>query len=189
MTADRPLHPSAIHRVLGAAFEALPAAVRAAHDHAGCLVATGRAEAEIGRGPIPRMICAALGLPRGGADQPVSVRFETDAAGTDRWWRDFAGRRYRSRSWAGTGRFAGFLVERQGLMTTIFALAVDGDRLHFRIARFGLLGMMLPRWLAPRCDACETGRDGLFAFDITIDVPLIGRLIRYRGTLRVGDSA
>jgi hypothetical protein len=181
--ADPPPRRSAIHRVLGTSFDRLPEPVRRLHDHAGRLVTSGRADAVVGRGVLPRLVAAWAGLPRSGTDQPVTVTFETDAAGVERWRRDFAGRRYRSRLWAGSGRFEGFLIERQGIMTTIFALDAAADRLHFRIVRFGVLGLMLPAAWMPRCDAYEAGVNGQFSFDITIDLPLIGRLIHYRGTL------
>jgi hypothetical protein len=175
--------PSAVHRALGGAFDGLPAAVRAVHDHPGRLTASGRADAALGPGLLPRVIAALVGMPRNGGDQPVTVTFETDDSGVDHWRRDFAGRRYRSRLFAGRGRLRGLLVERQGILTTGFALEAAPEALHFRVVRFGVLGLPLPAWLMPRCYAVETGAGGAFSFDITIDLPLIGRLIRYRGTL------
>jgi hypothetical protein len=175
--------PSAVHRVLGGAFDGLPAAVRVVHDHPGRLTASGRADAALGPGVLPRLITALVGMPRDGSDQPVTVTFETDTTGVDHWRRDFAGRRYRSRLFAGSGRWRGLLVERQGILTTGFALEAAPDALHYRVVRFGVLGLALPQWLTPRCHAVETGAGDRFSFDITIDLPGIGRLIRYCGTL------
>lgn len=86
---------------------------------------------------------------------------------------------------AGTALRAGLLVERQGIITSIFQLTGQVDRLEFRLSGFALFGVPLPRWLAPSCIATEAGRGGSFTFDITVDLPLIGRLIHYRGELAI----
>ncbi len=176
---------SAIHRVLGPDFDLLPPEVRDAHDHEGILVVAGTADVTATKGILPWLICAIVGLPRPGAGQPVTVSLETGVDGADFWQRDFNGRRYKSRLEAGQGRHAGQLVEHQGRMTNIFALAATPERLTFTLVGFAWLGIPLPRWLAPGCEAYETSQNGKFVFDITIDAPLVGRLIGYRGeTLR-----
>ena len=174
---------SAIHQVLGAAFDQLPAEVQAAHDHPGPLLLQGTADVEIGPGFLRWLACALTGLPRRGATQPTTVSLETDAEGIDHWYRNFNGRRYHSTLATGTGRLAGKLVEQQGPMTNVFALEAQSDRLIFRLERFAMLGVFLPAWLSPKCYAEETGHNGKFSFDITIDAPLVGRLVVYRGLL------
>jgi hypothetical protein len=177
-------HPvSAIHQVLGAAFDQLPAEVKAAHDHPGQLLLRGTANVEIGPGFLRWLACALIGLPRRGNDQPTTVSLATDAIGVDHWHRNFDGRRYHSALAAGTGRLTGKLVEQQGPMTNVFALEARPDRLIFRLERFAMLGIFLPAWLSPKCYAEETGYNGQFGFDITIDAPLVGRLVVYRGLL------
>ncbi|MCA3563927.1 MAG: DUF4166 domain-containing protein [Methylocystis sp.] len=42
----------------------------------------------------------------------------------------------------------------------------------------------MPRALLPAASTFETEAGGSFAFDIDIAVPLIGRIVTYRGTLR-----
>ena len=134
-------------------------------------------------GLLPRLICWAVGLPRHGADQPVSIAFFTNVDGVDRWLRDFDGRRYKSELRAGTGSRQGKLIEHLGMFTTVFALEARAGHLLFEVVQMKLLGVPLPRPLLLRCQAFETGQDGLFMFDIAIGMPLIGRLIHYRGTL------
>ena len=68
-------------------------------------------------------------------------------------------------------------------MTNVFALEAQPGRLIFRLERFAMLGIFLPMWLSPKCYAEETGYDGKFGFDITIDAPLVRRLVVYRGRL------
>jgi len=117
---------------------------------------------------------------------PVSIAFSTDAAGRDSWRRDFDGRRYSSRMEPGSGRRAGLLVERQQLFTWVFRLSVDADRrLILDVVAADILGMPIPWALAPRCHAFETGGGGKFTFDITVDLPVFGRLIHYSGVMEV----
>jgi hypothetical protein len=114
----------------------------------------------------------------------VTIAFSTDVDGRDSWLRDFDGRRYSSTMEPGTGHRVGLLVERQQLFTWIFRLSVDRDRrLILDVVAAALLGIPIPSTLAPRCHAFETGADGKFTFDITVDMPIFGRLIRYWGVM------
>ena len=80
----------------------------------------------------------------------------------------------------------GLLVERQQLFTWVFRLSVDADRrLILDVVAADVLGMPIPWALAPRCHAFETGGGGEFTFDITVDLPVFGRLIHYSGVMEV----
>jgi hypothetical protein len=172
--------PSAVARVLGADFARLPAEVRTAHSGE-TLFLTGRANADVGPGWVTAAIRGLFGFPRAGRDMPVTIAFATDVLGRDSWRRDFDGRRYSSTMQAGSGRYAGLLVERQQLFTWVFRLTAENDRLILELVASRVLGIPQPHWLAPRCFAFETGVDGKFTFDITVDLPIFGRLIRYWG--------
>ncbi len=174
---------SAIAQALEPAFDDLAAEVRAVHSGRD-LTTLGKAEAFIGANPLSALACFCFGLPRAGVNQPVSVRFLTGADGRDRWWRNFAGRKYSSTLTAAAPG-SGIVIERQGILTNIFHLTVEDRRLALRLVGFAVLGVPMPGWLRPRCIAHESGAEGKFTFDITVDMPVIGRLIHYRGTMDV----
>jgi len=179
---------SAVANVLGDLFTTLPVEVRTAHGGE-TLLLTGKANADVGRGWMPALIRALFGFPRPGRDMPVSIAFSTDASGQDSWRRDFDGRRYSSRMKPGTGRRAGLLVERQQLFTWVFRLSVDADRrLILDVVAADVIGIPMPSMLRPRCHAFETGADGKFTFDIVVDIPVFGRLIRYWGVMEVPNK-
>jgi hypothetical protein len=175
---------SAVAHVLGEAFVHLPAEVRTAHGGE-TLLLTGHANADVGPGWMPALIRGLFGFPRQGRDMPVSIAFSTDATGRDSWRRDFDRRRYSSTMEAGSGRRAGLLVERQQLFTWVFRLSVDGERLILELVAADFLGITMPRLIAPRCQAFETGAAGRFTFDITVDLPIFGQLIRYWGVMSI----
>ena len=75
-------------RVLGPAFDVLPARVRQLHDLAGVSVWVGRASVERGRSLPSRIAAALTGLPPEGPDQPLSVTFEPSGT-TEVWLRQF----------------------------------------------------------------------------------------------------
>ena len=182
------MSPSAIARVLGEAFARLSIEVRTAHSGETLFLA-GRANADVGSGWVPALIRVLFGFPRPGWDMPVSLAFSTDESGRDSWRRDFGGRRYSSMMGVGSGRRAGLLVERQQLFTWVFRLSVDADaRLILELVAADILGIPMPWVLAPRCRAFETGADGKFTFDITVDLPVFGRLIRYWGVMELPKS-
>ncbi len=183
ITASRhAAHPEPLFQaVLGPAFDALPAPVRALHMPGGALRASGTAQVD-GANTLPaRLAARLLGLPPAGRDVPVTVRIAA-ADGTERWERSFAGRRFRS-TLSATPRG---LAERFGPL--VFALAVTADATGIRamaVAGWRLGPLPLPRWLAPVSVASETvDASGRFRFDVALHLPLgLGRIVRYRGWL------
>ena len=178
---------SALHTALGDSFDCLPAAVRRFHDNDGILKTSGLAEARIAPGIVKALICRLIGFPRSGADQPVTVVFKIDAQGRDAWQRDFAGRRYRS--WFTPGHKPGLVVEHQLPFTNTFRLTATPRALRFEVVRFAVLGIPVPKPLAARCVATETDVEGRLRFEIAIDLPLLGHLIRYAGELTAEVSS
>jgi hypothetical protein len=168
--------------LLGDTFDRLPPAVRAVHGGTGPLVMIGTADVVQHPSLLARLICAAMRLPAPGRDVPVTLVFVRGDL-EDRWSRNFAGRRYASRLFAGERRGQRLLIERMGPITSLFRLIACHDALRLQLVGSRILGVPLPRWIAPRCHAEERDEDGCFTFDIPIDLPWLGRLIRYRGRL------
>ncbi|WP_170941324.1 DUF4166 domain-containing protein [Elstera cyanobacteriorum] len=173
--------PTLFRRMLGQAMDQLPAAVRAVHDTQGRIEVTGTAEVDAKPGLLPWLICAALGLPAAGSGVPVRIVFEMGPEG-DYWERHIGTRRYASHFVAGPR--AGVVIERMGAFASHFVLTATADRLYLTLDRCAFLGLPLPSWLAPRCSAEEAEIDGALLFDVPIDLPLLGRIIRYRGIVR-----
>lgn len=174
---------SLYERVLGEAFDMLPPRLRALHRPGAGSRWAGRAELERGRGPLPALVSWLFGFPPAGADLPVEVTFRVDAQGRETWERRFAGRAMRSTHEAGAGREAHLVVERFGPFAVGLALVRDGGRLLLLPRQARLWGVPLPRRLLPRGQGMEEERDGRFRFEVEIALPLIGRVVRYRGWL------
>jgi hypothetical protein len=51
----------------------------------------------------------------------------------------------------------------------------------------GWLRVPLPRWLGPRITACESGERDQVHVSVDVQVPLLGRLLAYQGTLTVEE--
>jgi hypothetical protein len=169
--------------LLGPAFEALPPAVQALHNSLSPRQWAGTATVRTGQGLLARIIKALLGFPPAADQVPVKVTF-TPEKGGERWTRDFGGRTFQSRQQAGRGRDEFLLVESFGPATILLALVVVGGRLFFVPRRWRLAGIPMPKALLPGGSSFEAETDGSFAFDIDIAVPLIGRIVAYKGTLR-----
>ncbi len=173
-------------RLLGPKFYALPPEIQAMHNVQGRLQAEGVSRIERGGNILVRVIAALFGFPRPGENVPVRVTFTQDGE-REVWQRNFAGNKLRTTQELGCGKYAGYLIEWFGPLSFVLAVpsGPDGLRLEPRGMRF--LGLPLPAFLWPRINARETVVDGKFAFDVVLDLPLIGRLIRYQGTLRLVD--
>ncbi len=169
-------------RLLGAAWDRLPEPLRRMHEPGGGMVAQGRATVEGAGNAAARLIARTFGFPPAGADVAVRVRFTPTAQG-ERWERDFAGWRFVSHQAEGRDRSDRLLAERFGPFTFGLALVLDGDRLRLVPRRWSLLGLPLPLALMPGGEAFETVEDGRFRFHVEIGLPLVGRIVRYRGWL------
>lgn len=164
---------------LGGAFEGLPGAVQATHDHVGPRRWSGRADVTRGTGWLARAIAWAFRFPAAAADVPVTV-LKTPVEGGEVWERRFGGQVFRSHLRAG----AGGLTERFGPLTFAIALEVREGALHWPVAGGWCLGVPLPRWLLPMSVAREYVEGGRFRFDVALHAPFVGLVVRYRGWLR-----
>lgn len=175
-------------RLIGDAFDNLPAAVRQVHSPSRPLHTAGRAEVVGADTLAGRLLCLLAGLPRPGRDVPVEVSF-TPLANGEHWRRRFASRRYASIMAAGDGVDAGTLIEHfTPLFDLVFRLEAQADALHWQVQRWRFLGLPLPGWTTPHIVAVEVDRDGRFCFDIRVAFPLVGPVVEYRGWLvSVGD--
>ncbi len=169
-------------RILGAAWQQLPRQIRDMHDIAAAQTAEGRADIERGGNPLSRIIGWLFGFPRQARDVPVTVRFTSDGR-RETWRRQFGAHAFSSVHTEGSGRSDKLLEERFGPFTFGLALVASRDRLSFVVRRWKVFGLPLPVALAPFGDSFEFVADGRFHFDVAIGLPLIGLIVRYRGSL------
>jgi hypothetical protein len=174
---ERDMPPPLYARAMGAAFEALPAAVRRMHEIWSDRGAVGEGRVTRGRSPLARLVAAAMRFPPEG-DWPVRVAF-VGRGGKERWTRDFGGHVFSSElSQAGEG-----VAERFGPLRFEFDLPSGPHGLAMRFRGWSAFSIPMPRFLAPRISAREWQEDARFRFDVAVALPLIGDVIRYEGWL------
>ncbi len=177
-TASLPLY----RRLLGDAYETMPAPLQAMHDLTGGMAAEGSATVTRGEGLLARLAAAVVGFPRAGANVPVRVDFGNEN-GRELWTRTFAGRTFHSTQEQGRGRYEWLVCERFGPLCAGMALVLDGGKLRLIVRRWSVFGIPLPLWLAPRGDSYEFAENGRFHFHVEIAHPLTGLIVGYRGWL------
>ena len=177
--AEQALPPPVYARVLGAAFEALPPAVRGLHDFHGDAGAVGEGTVVRGRSPLARLVGRVMRFPPSGTF-PLHVAF-AERGGRERWTRDFGGHVFASELSGEGGR----IVERFGPLRFAFALPCGGEGLEMRLEGWSAFRVKLPRLLAPRIAAREwEDKEGRFRFEVAVAMPLAGEVVRYAGWLR-----
>ena len=169
-------------RLLGDAWNALPESIRFLHGQSSRSTASGNATVTRGTGIVARIVARSFGFPQAAEDVDVMVSFERSGT-TERWTRTFGTQEFTSRQFEGTGRFERLLCEKFGPLTFGLALVVDSNRLIFIVRRWSLFGIPMPRFLVPKGKACEFEQSGTFHFDVEIQAPLIGMIVRYVGYL------
>ena len=169
-------------RLLGDAWNALPESIQFLHGQSSRSTASGNATVTRGTGFVARIVARSFGFPQAAEDVDVTVSFERSGT-TERWTRTFGTQEFTSRQFEGTGRFERLLCEKFGPLTFGLALVVDSNRLIFVVRRWSLFGIPMPRFLVPKGKACEFEQSGTFHFDVEIQAPLIGMIVRYVGYL------
>lgn len=179
--SDTELRPSLYRRVLGAAYDRQSRAGQALHD-VGPSHWKGRCSVIGAQTSAGRLASWLFQLPAATDDAAIAVEFAASGTG-ELWTRRIGTRVMRSRQFIGLRKPAGWIVERFGVFD--FDLDVQASDRRLRLAMVGMrcCGLPLPRALWPVIEAVESEEEGRFCFDVQIGLPLIGRLVRYRGWL------
>ena len=163
---------------MGARFAQLPHAVRAMHEALRDGGASGFAEVNGPTNILTAAIASVIGFPRAGTHE-LHVAFE-ERDGAETWTRAFGGKSFRSR----LNQRGDLLVERFGAFRFGFDLPSDEDGLTMVMRRWWIGPFRLPLALAPRSLAREWEENGRFHFDVPIALPILGRVVHYRGQLQ-----
>ena len=175
-------------RALGeAAFDQLPAALRRLHEGLGVVVWRGEAICDGPANPLAGLVGRMIGFPARSGVSPVEVVIDADGRRSI-WRRRIGPARFKSvLSYPHPG---GRIRERFGLVTVDLRLEAAPERLAYHVVGWRLGPIPLPRMLAPRTLTHEQiDAEGRFAFDVEIGLPMLGRVVRYRGWLTVANPA
>jgi hypothetical protein len=168
---------NAFKACLGAAFDQLPDTIRRAHS--GRIRLSGDVRVSRGTG-IANLLANLMKMPPPAERVAMSVEGEHLP---DRmiWNRRFGGRKFESCFLLQQSR----LIESLGPFRLQLRLEVLDRRLYYALERVTLLGIPVPRILAPNLEAWEGERDSRYEFAVEVRLPIIGRLVRYEGLLNL----
>lgn len=157
------------------AFAKLPDLVQKAHR--GTIRLSGSAKVERGKG-LGGLVAAIMGLPKSNPKAELVVvawHFPDQIV----WSRTFDGKAFESTF----RREDNFLVERIGPLSLFLQPMCEGGRLVYRLIATQIGPIALPRFLAPSMTAWESEKDGKYAFEVSVGLPIVGRVICYSGVL------
>ncbi len=182
LRSSAPNSPSLGRRLMEAAFDDLPAAVRAVHAGNSAARFTGRARARGGKG-LAALARLATGMPGPGRYETIAVRIEPDERG-ETWRRQFGARRFRSRLCGVLGHIGGF---EEHVGPASFRFEADPTRMGFtwRFVGWRLGPLPLPRALAPHISARCFERASRYHFSVAVAHPWVGLILAYAGQLEV----
>lgn len=164
--------------VMGAAFHELHPALRTFHSYQGTHHFKGSAQTYAPASFLGRILGRLLGTPR--TAQQGDIHFELQATPTCETWI----RNYPQMTMSSTlRRVDGRVVEQLGAATLAFDLHADNGALEMRLVKMRFFGISCPKWLMPKVVAREYGEGDTLHFDVRADLPLIGTVTRYTGSL------
>jgi hypothetical protein len=174
--AGEPPLPTLYRRALGGAFDTLPPVLHRFHDQPNGGCARGAGRVTWGEGWLPRAIAALARMPRPGDSVSIHLRVVVEGE-RERWVRQFDGRPFATAQWLQDG----LLVEAVGPFRLGFVLVATPETLRFELVRCWLFAFPVPPALRVRVEAVMTARPQSWWVDVRVDVPLLGRLVRYEG--------
>ncbi len=170
--------PFLFAQALGTAFADLPPPVQALHRVMDERRWRGAGRVTRGQGMLARLVAAVMRFPPAAEHVPVQVVMQR-LGDSERWTRDFGGRRFHSvLRWQG-----GVMTERFGALRFAIGLQVRDGALHYPVTAGWAFGIRVPRALLPISAATETGADGRAQFDVALALPWVGPIVRYQGWL------
>jgi hypothetical protein len=164
-------------RLLGLSYHRLPQALQRFHARVG---GDATWALEVRRGPGAWRAAASLVLPLPAPTARAQGRLHVRVRGDrETWIRVFPDREVRTTQWLQHGR----LVESHGPVRFFFD--VEADEMGMRLASRGcsLLGIPLPRLLAPSVAASVRGDANGWAVDVSLALPLLGTILSYGGVV------
>jgi hypothetical protein len=167
-------------RVLGDAFAKLPRVLQRFHS-AGPARARGVLKVTRGSGLLHRIVGWLGRLPP--ASDAVELGLEVKVeGGKERWIRHFDGMRVESLQW----QEGELLAEAAGPATFLFRLEGTSEGVGFRFVRARVLGIPLPKLLAPSvaAEARKHEDPGAWEVDVQFTAPMLGPILRYEGVVR-----
>jgi hypothetical protein len=171
---------------VGERVASLPPAIRAIHEDPLERSASGSVTVTRGTHPIAARLCRLLGFPESAEDRPLLVEFAP--SGRDEIWRRrFTGATFTSRLRPWPGR-PGHMRECVGPLAYGFELMVDATGLEMKFRRWWFCGIPLPQALGPRVAARQWQEGADYCFSVDVAAPGIGRVVAYRGRLRLNPA-
>lgn len=179
-------------RLLGGAWDDLPAPVRRFHERAGSW--RGLFAVRRGENFISRLIATVMRLPAAGERVPVRLSV-TPFPGGETWRRTFAGNSFDTEQRIHSEE-QHLMADRIGPTEIITRLEVEADgalvyrplRVSLRLGDF--LRVPIPRSLSPESSAREWASDkepGVYV-SVRVSLPLVGLLVAYEGYIEEDES-
>jgi hypothetical protein len=178
-----PRRGSLYQRLLGESFDDLSPRVRAFHAATTPIELAGTFAVERGEGWLANTLASLVRFPPATSGREVRLRVVPGESG-EAWERDFDATRLTS--WQGEAH--GLLTERFGPLVLFLRPRVDRGALEIVDVRATLLGFPLPALLSPRIHARAIDDGDAMRVEVDVAAPLIGRLVRYSGHVRIVGS-
>lgn len=172
--------PYLFQQVLGADFDRLPEAVRIGHQVLGTKIMHGRVDVVRGKNPLAQLAASSIGFAKTGSDRPITISMDV-RDGMETWTRTIDDKAFRSV--LSKGPNPNEVYERFGPIKFKMKFRLEAEKLHYDIVSAKMFGVPFPKLLLPTSITHERAEDGKFVFDVEIRLPLLGRLIAYKGWL------
>lgn len=181
-----PLFPKAlrgVHTDEGDSYNLLPVEIKAIHHVETILIAQGKADITRDASLLAKAAARLFGFPKEGRSVPVTVTFTRTEEG-ETLLRNFGGESFATSFYDYPK--PGHLIERFGSLWFLIECICTRQGIDMYIRKVWMWKVIpLPMCIAPRINATERVDNNQYRFDVDIRLPMIGRVIHYRGWLNI----
>jgi len=165
-------------RILGDRFEALAPVLRRFHSQPNGGVAQGKLQVIRAPGRLKAILAAVMRLPR--QQDAAVMRLEVSPTRDGERWTRFIGQ---STLITKQTAWKSLLLEKNGPVCLGLEIDIVEGGMVFRTRRAWFIGIPLPRWLTPEAEATALPVDNGWALVVRLSLPLVGRILEYRGNV------
>ncbi len=160
----------------------MPEPVRRAHGKGTRYTAVGTSTVTPARNPLARLTAWLFSFPDPGDNVPVHLTVIRED-GREIWVRRFGARQFASTHDRGGDEKPRAVTERFGPLAFHLDVTRRDERILVTSRGMHAFGIPVPRIVMPTVQAEEWAECDRFCFDVDIRLPVLGRLVRYRGKL------
>lgn len=169
--------------IIGNNYEKLPALLRRLHDGRKTETWKGMITVERSSNMLGHTIGTVIGLPERMQRQPFEMTFHAERNAKSAWTRTFHNKTMKSITEVKEDGQDNLMLDTMWPVSIGLKTTASSNKIEYTGKKAYIFGLALPAILNPKITSSEECHDDHITFNVSINIPVIGRISRYHGVL------